>query len=266
MDNRPIGVFDSGLGGLTAVKQIIKAMPNEDIIYFGDTGRVPYGNKGRDTIIRYTRDDIEFLLRHNIKAIMVACGTASSVALPYVEKDYGIKIIGVIEPAVYGALRSTKNGKIGVIGTIGTIRSDKYASTIKEQNPDIQVFSNACPMFVPLAENGYADSEAARMIAIDYLTPLKNAGVDTLIMGCTHYPLLERVIGDIMGEGVELISPGAEAAKYGKKALAREGKLSDKKENGSYEFYVSDSPDSFAELGSLFLGRPIGANVTQIEI
>lgn len=266
MDNRPIGIFDSGLGGLTAVKQVISVMPHEDIIFFGDTGRVPYGSKSRETIIRYTRDDIEFLLKHNIKMIMAACGTASSVALPHIEKDYGIKIIGVLEPAVYAAVRRTRNGKIGVIGTLATIKSDKYAQIIKAENPEMQVFSNPCPMFVPLVENGYANSEAASMIAKDYLLPLKNQGVDTLILGCTHYPLLEGVISDIMGDEVELISPGAEVAEYGKKVLTREGLLADRTEEGKKEFYVSDSPEGFAELGGLFLGQQIGLDVHQTKM
>lgn len=266
MDNRPIGIFDSGLGGLTAVKQVINAMPNEDIVFFGDTGRVPYGSKSRETIIRYTREDIEFLLKHNIKMIMAACGTASSVGLPAIENDYGIKVIGVLEPAAYAALRSTRNGKIGVIGTSATIKSGKYAQIIKERNPEAEVFSNPCPMFVPLVENGYADSAAARMIAEDYLLPLKKEGVDTLILGCTHYPLLEKVIGDIMGDEVELISPGAQAAEYGKKVLTREGLLAQRNDKGKTEFFVSDSPEGFAELGSLFLGREIGQNVHQVKM
>ena len=181
MDNRPIGVFDSGLGGLTTVRQIIEAMPGEDIIYFGDTGRVPYGNRSCETIIRYTKDDIDFLLKHNIKIIIAACGTASSVALPQLYDKYDIKIIGVLEPACEEAVRVTKNGRIGVIGTTGTIKSGKYTELIKNINPKLTVVSNDCPMFVPLVENGYAESEAARLIAMDYLKPLKEENVDTII-------------------------------------------------------------------------------------
>ncbi len=265
MDNRPIGVFDSGLGGLTTVKQLISVMPNEDIIYFGDTGRVPYGNRSRETIIRYTRDDINFLLKHNIKLIIAACGTASSVALPYIDRC-GTPIIGVLEPACRAAVKRTRNGRIGVIGTAGTIKSDKYAQIIREINPEIQVFSAPCPMFVPVVENGYADSEVARIVANDYLTPLKKDNVDTLILGCTHYPLLEKVISDIMGDGVTLISSGLEAAEYTKKLLSEGDMLTDRTREGKYEFYVSDSTESFASLGGLFLGRAIELNVHQTKI
>ncbi len=265
MDNRPIGVFDSGLGGLTAVKQLMSVMPDEDIIYFGDTGRVPYGNRSRETIIQYTRDDIDFLLKHNIKLIIAACGTASSVALPYI-KDVGVRIIGVLEPACHAAIERTKNGKIGVIGTAGTIKSDKYAQIITSLEPSAQVFSAACPMFVPIVENGYADTEVARMVASDYLIGLKNQGVDTLILGCTHYPLLEGVISDIMGSGVELISSGREAAQYARKLLAREDLLTDRTAEGRREFYVSDDVESFVQLGGLFLGQKIGKNVHKTKI
>ncbi len=206
------------------------------------------------------------MLRHNIKIILAACGTASSVALPVVENDYPVKVIGVLEPACHAALNKTRNGKIGVIGTAGTIKSDKYAQIIKSINPEAKVFSNSCPMFVPVVENGYADTEVARLVAADYLAPLKKEGVDTLVLGCTHYPLLEGVISDIMGSEVELVSPGLEAAGYTKSILAREGLLASRSEEGKYEFFVSDSTESFAELGGIFLGRAISLNVHQTKI
>ncbi len=265
MDNRPIGVFDSGLGGLTAVKQLMDVMPNEDIIYFGDTGRVPYGNKSRETIIRYTRDDIGFLLRHNIKLIIAACGTASSVALPHLG-DFGVRIIGVLEPACQAAVSRSKTGRIGVIGTVGTIKSGKYEQIIRSLDPSAQVFSAACPMFVPLVENGYAESKVASMIAADYLSPLKEEGVDALILGCTHYPLLEGVISDIMGKETELISSGREAACRARDVLAESGMLTSSAEAGRHEFFVSDSAEGFAELGGLFLGQTISSDVHRIEI
>ena len=253
MRNHPIGIFDSGLGGLTTVREIQRIMPGEDIIYFGDTGRVPYGTRSRETIIRYTKDDIDFLLRHDIKFIIAACGTASSVALPVLQGKYDIKIMGVLESACRKAVEVTKNGRIGVIGTSGTVKSGKYSEIINGINPKLEVFSNACPMFVPLVENGYAESEAAMLIAKDYLAPLKEVNVDTLILGCTHYPLLKNVISAIMGEGVTLLSPGALAAEEAKRYLQKEGLLSDKKV-GNSEFYVSDSVDNFTQLGSTFLG------------
>ena len=260
MRNHPIGIFDSGLGGLTTVREIQRIMPGEDIIYFGDTGRVPYGTRSRETIIRYTKDDIDFLLRHDIKFIIAACGTASSVALPVLQGKYDIKIMGVLESACRKAVEVTKNGRIGVIGTSGTVKSGKYSEIINGINPKLEVFSNACPMFVPLVENGYAESEAAMLIAKDYLAPLKEVNVDTLILGCTHYPLLKNVISAIMGEGVTLLSPGALAAEEAKRYLQKEGLLSDKKV-GNSEFYVSDSVDNFTQLGSTFLGKPIDGKV-----
>ena len=265
MDNRPIGVFDSGLGGLTTVREITQAMPGEDIIYFGDTGRVPYGNRSRETIIRYTKEDIEFLVKQDIKLIIAACGTASSVALPYLKDKFDVKIMGVLESACKEAVKRTKNNRIGVIGTSGTIKSGKYEEIIKSISPDKEVFSTPCPMFVPLVENGYAQSEAARLIAKDYLTSLKKEKVDTLILGCTHYPLLTKVISDIMGDGVTLLSPGALAAGAAKRYLEENMLLTEKK-SGNSEFYVSDSVENFAALGSTFLGKPINTTVHMAEV
>lgn len=266
MKNRPIGVFDSGLGGLTTVREIKRIMPGEDIIYFGDTGRVPYGNRSSETIIRYTKDDIDFLLKHDIKLIIAACGTASSVALPHLYDKYDIKIMGVLESACKKAAEVTKNGRVGVIGTTGTIKSGKYEELIKKISPSTEVFSNACPMFVPLVENGYSDSEAARIIARDYLTPLKEEKVDTLILGCTHYPLLTKVISDIMGDEVTLLSPGALAVESAKAYLEEKGLSSEKKDGGKSAFYVSDAAENFAALGSTFLGNPIESQVHLTEM
>ncbi len=265
MRNHPIGIFDSGLGGLTTVREIQRIMPGEDIIYFGDTGRVPYGNRSRETIIRYTKDDIDFLLRHDIKLIIAACGTASSVALPVLEDKYDIKIMGVLESTCRKAVEVTKNNRIGVIGTSGTIKSGKYAELINSLSPKAKVFSNACPMFVPLVENGYTKSEAAKLIARDYLLPLKNENVDTLILGCTHYPLLTEIISDIMGVGVTLLSPGALAAEEAKSYL-EENQLLSNKQCGSSKFFVSDSVENFTSLGSTFLGKPIESKVHLAEV
>ena len=266
MKNRPIGVFDSGLGGLTTVREIRRIMPGEDIIYFGDTGRVPYGSRSRETIIRYTKDDIDFLLKYDIKLIIAACGTASSVALPHLKDKYSVNIMGVLESAARKAVEVTKNGRIGVIGTSGTIKSGKYAEIINQLSPEMQVFSNACPMFVPLVENGYSESTAAQLIAKDYLTPLKNENVDTLILGCTHYPLLEKVISGIMGDEVTLLSPGALAAADARDYLMRENLLSERTDGGKSEFFVSDSVESFTSLGGTFLGSPIESTVHLAEV
>ena len=264
MDNRSIGVFDSGLGGLTAVRELKKVMPNESIVYFGDTGRVPYGNRSNETIIRYTKDDIEFLLKHNIKLIIAACGTASSVALPYIKDDYDVKIMGVLESACRAAVRKTKNNRIGVIGTAGTIKSGKYSEIISSLSPDASVFSVACPMFVPLVENGYAQSEAAYLIAKDYLSQLKKEKVDTLILGCTHYPLLQKVISDIMGEETVLLSPGERTAHDAREYLEKNDMLSGENKSDS-KFYVSDSVENFATLASTFMDCDIETQVHKTE-
>ena len=266
MNNKSIGVFDSGLGGLTAVKQIMQELPNENIIYFGDTGRVPYGTRSRDTILKYTRGDIRFLKTFDVKVIVIACGTASSAALPMIKDEFDVPIVGVIDAAVYAAVRATKNKKIGVIGTSGTIKSGEYEKQINDYDSEMQVFSKACPMFVPLVENGYFDTEVTRLIVEEYLEGIRAEGVDTLILGCTHYPLLEKVISEYMGDGVTLINSGAEVAKYLKKKLDDEMSHSDKIDEYQYRYYVSDDISSFEELGSIFLEREINGQVNKIDI
>lgn len=266
MDNRPIGIFDSGLGGLTCVKEVLRIMPSEDIIYFGDTGRVPYGTRGADTIVKYVRQDINFLKSFDIKYIIIACGTASSAALPNIQGEYDIEISGVLEPAARLAVKATKNNKIGVLGTSGTIKSGKYAEFIENVNPDAKVFQQACPMFVPLVENGYIDSEVTELIASEYLEPMKREKVDTIILGCTHYPLLKPVISRIMGDNVTLIDSGAAAADYAKLRLDELGLSCDKNKKGNVKYFVSDTVESFSELGGLFLNREIQGGVSRIEI
>lgn len=266
MDNRAIGIFDSGLGGLTCVKKVMEIMPNEDIIYFGDTGRVPYGTKSMDTIIKYVRQNINFLESFDIKFIIIACGTASSAALPNIQDEIKTEIIGVLEPTCQEAVKVTKNNKIGVIGTQGTINSGKYLETINKINADIEVYSTACPMFVPLVENGYTEGEVARLIVKEYLTPIKEKGVDVLIMGCTHYPLLRKEIQRFMGDDVELIDSGAAAAVEAKAHLQKRGLLCDSKNKGTAKYYVSDTVVGFEELGSAFLDRHIEGSVHKIDI
>ncbi|MDO4563603.1 MAG: glutamate racemase [Clostridia bacterium] len=265
MDNRPIGVFDSGLGGLTAVKRIINLLPHEDVVYFGDTGRVPYGNRSRETIIRYTKEDIEFLLKYDIKLIIAACGTASSVALDDLKPLFSVPILGVLEAACSTAATTTRNGRIGVIGTSGTINSGKYRELILTLLPTAQVFEKACPLFVSLAENGHFNTDVVRIVAEEYLSPLKEAGVDTLILGCTHYPLLAEAIGSVMGGGVNLIDTGDEAAKFAKRLLDERCMLSDSDKTGTCSFFVSDSIENFSVLGSTFLGRPIELAVHKVS-
>ena len=265
MDNRYIGVFDSGLGGLTVVKQLMESMPNENIVYFGDTGRVPYGTRSNDTIIKYVRGDIRFLNTFDIKMIIVACGTASAVALPIIKDENETQIIGVVEPTVKAALSATGNGNIGVIGTNSTIRSGAYEKLIGA-NPDVHIFSVPCPLFVPLVENGHTNSKAAYLIAREYLEPMVSANIDTLILGCTHYPLLKDIISDIMGDKVKLIEPGIQTAAYVKELLDSKNALSECKNNQQYLYYVSDDVDSFIRLGGLFLQKQICGQVSRIDI
>ena len=221
MDNRCIGVFDSGLGGLTAVKEIMDILPNESLIYFGDTGRVPYGTRSRETIIKYSENDIRFLESFDVKLIVVACGTVSSVALPVIKDRFKTPIIGVVDATSAAAAAATKNNKIGIIGTPGTILSNAYNNCINEINPEIKTFKKACPLFVPLVENGHFDTPVARLVIEEYLSELKKENIDTLILGCTHYPLLEKAIQDFLGQKVTLINSGAETAKLVKKSFSK---------------------------------------------
>ena len=211
-DNRSIGVFDSGMGGLTAVRRLHALMPKENIIYFGDTSRVPYGTRGRDTIVKYARQDVAFLRQFDLKAIVIACNTVSSVALDLLAEENNIPIIGTVEPACRRAMTMTKNGRVGVIGTAATMRSGAYEKYLHKKDGTLRLFTQACPLFVPLVENGrvHRGDIVIETVAAEYLAPLKETGVDTLILGCTHYPLLEEVISDYMGPDVTLIDSGAE--------------------------------------------------------
>ena len=263
MSQKCIGVFDSGLGGLTCVKELMEILPAEPIIYFGDTGRVPYGTKSDETIIKYTKSDINFLKTFDLKMIVVACGTASSIALPVLKNQVDIPIFGVIDSAVEAAVASTKNKKIGIIGTTGSIRSGAYEKKIKELDKDIDTVAVACPLFVPLVETGHTEGEIARLAVEEYLDKIKAAGVDTIILGCTHYPLLKGVIGQVMGNGVTLIDPGRITAGYVKKYL-EEKNLTAKESH--YKFFVSDCPDEFEQLAKAFLQRDIPGGIEKIDI
>ncbi len=265
MSNRPIGVFDSGLGGLTAVREMLKVMPGTDIVYFGDTGRVPYGTRSEETIIRYTRQNIRFLKQFNIKALLIACGTASSAALPQVCGDEAFPIIGVVESAARKAVEVTRNRRIGIIGTKATVKSGAYESFIKQLNAEIFTVAQPCPLFVPLVENGrISENDRILKLAVEeYLSPVRDAGVDTLILGCTHYPIISRAIAEFMGEGVELVNPGREAARY----LSTLPELCGKKdEQAKTRFFVSDDVDAFSHSASMFLGDEIGSRVELVNI
>ena len=260
MDDRPIGVFDSGLGGLTAVAEIRKILPFENIIYFGDTSRVPYGGRSPEILLKYARQDVGFLRSFDIKAVVVACGTVSTTALPQLKAESDLPILGVVEPACRRAVKMTKSKKVGLIATAASVRSGQYERTIAAIDPTVEVIGVACPLFVPLVENGrYRVGDAVvEQIAEEYLAPLRDAGVDTLIMGCTHYPLLTEVVGKIMGEGVELINAGAEAAWELKRTLTATDTLATERE-GAYKLYASDITGDFATLAGQFLNDTVPA-------
>jgi glutamate racemase len=265
MDNRPIGVFDSGIGGLTVLKELLKALPGEDFIYFGDTGRVPYGGRSRETILKYAKQDIRFLKTFDIKALLVACGTVSSY-WNHIEEELDIPSVSVVRPSARQAAGTTANNRIGVIGTVATIKSRLYEEVLKSFSPGLQIMSVACPLFVPLVENGriYPGDIVIETVAREYLEPLVSFGCDTLIMGCTHYPLLERVIAPIL-PGVKLINPGAESAADLKRLLEAKDLLSDRK-IGTVNYYISDDSGVFPRLGSLFLEQNIRDSVRKVEI
>lgn len=262
----PIGVFDSGVGGLTVAREIMRQMPDERIVYFGDTARVPYGSKSQSTIIRYTRQIIRFLETKQVKAIVVACNTASAFALEEVRSELKVPIIGVVKPGAEVAAKTTENGMVGVIGTVGTIESNLYNRCIQEHNASARVFGKACPLFVPLVEEGWSKDPVTYEVAGRYLAPLKETGIDTLILGCTHYPLLRSVIRDIMGEEVNLVNPAYETATSLKKLLEEEGLANDgKMENFSgsfHEFYVSDAAERFMEFANSIL--PYDVDTTKV--
>lgn len=265
MDNRPIGIFDSGLGGLTCVKKVMELLPGEDIIYFGDTGRVPYGSRSAQTILKYTQQNIRFLKTFDIKAIIIACGTASSAALPMVQEECDVPVTGVLEPTCRRAAAVTENGRIGVLGTHGTIRSGKYLQELKRIDAGLEIYPQACPLFVPLVENGYTMHEATRLIAKEYLRPLQEAKVDTVILGCTHYPLLRPMIQELMGTSVKLIDAGAETAVAVRQKLEGSDLLAGR-QHGSAQYYVSDAVDGFANLAGMFLERELSGSVHTVNI
>lgn len=266
MDDRYIGVFDSGLGGLTVVRELMNLLPYESIVYFGDTGRVPYGTRSNETIVKYVREDIQFLLTKDIKLIVCACGTASSVALEKLAPEFDIPIIGVVEPAAEVAAEKSKSGRIGVLGTPGTINSGKFKSSILEKRPDASVFQKACPLFVPLVENGHTNTPVARLVAEEYLLPLKGKNLDTIVLGCTHYPLLSDCIRDIIGTETLLINTGEEAAKVTAEHLKKHCMLSSRPRAQQYKFFVSDSPETFSRLGGMFLSRDLNYDVHKVNV
>ena len=249
----PIGVFDSGVGGLTVVREIMRQIPNEKIIYFGDTARVPYGNKSKETVTRFSRQIVRFLQTHDVKTIVVACNTASAYAIEELEAELDIPVIGVVKPGARMAVDVTRNGKIGVIATEGTIGSGLYTKYIKSLREDAVIYGKACPLFVPLVEEGLWQDPVTVEIARRYLTELIDLDIDTLILGCTHYPLIRSTIGSIMGEGVTLVNPAYETAVALKKLLAEKNLLNEVTPplgSNPYQFYVSDGAEKFKQFAN----------------
>lgn len=253
----PIGVFDSGIGGLTVAKELIKTLPGENTVYLGDTARVPYGTKSGRTVIAYSHSNSEFLISKGVKLLVVACNTASSVSIPSLRANYDIPVIGVIEPGAKKAVSVTKTAKIGVIGTPSTINSSAYTKAIHDLNPDIEVVTKACPLFVPLADEGWVEGEIIESIAKQYLNPIKETGIDVLVLGCTHYPVLKNTIQKIVGDNITLVDSAEETASQIKAILAQQNLLNDSSSKPTREFYLTDVSETFISVAGRFLGEKI---------
>jgi len=250
----PIGIFDSGIGGLTVLKAIRERLPDENALYLGDTARVPYGIKSKETVTRFSFEIADYLVGQGIKMLVVACNTASAAALSSLREKLDLPVVGVLMPGAYAASRATKTGRIGVIGTEATISSGAYARLLKNIRPGTEVFAAACPLFVPLVEEGRLSGNITRLIVEDYLAPLKAKDVDTLVLGCTHYPLLKDVIAEVMGPGVSLIDSASETANEVERVLSKKGLLSGSGTPGSTRCFVTDAPERFKAIGERFLG------------
>lgn len=248
----PIGVFDSGIGGLTVAREIMRQIPDETIVYFGDTARVPYGSKSKQTIITYSRQIVKFLQTKNVKAIVIACNTASAFALETVATEVSIPVIGVVKPGAKVAAETTKNGKIGIIGTEGTINSGIYNSFLSKTNPNVKVYGKACPLFVPLVEEGWLEDPITVEIVKRYISELQDYDIDTLVLGCTHYPLIRHTIGAILGDKVTLVNPAYETARTLKEVLSSNG-IESTTPAGDHKFFVSDGAEKFKKFANTIL-------------
>ena len=257
-DSRPIGVFDSGIGGLTVVRALTHHLPQENIVYFGDTARVPYGPKSAQVVREYAAQDTDVLLGHNVKMIVIACNTVSAVALDIVQKRAKVPVVGVIFPGAEAAARTTSKKRVGIIGTIGTVTSNAYPNALRQIDPAIQTFSRACPLFVPLAEEGWTEHKATELIAKEYLFPLTLEKIDTLILGCTHYPLLKDIISKVLHQTVTLIDSGEATAGTVSRLLDELDLKNSSKLKPNLQFFVSDVPFKFTEIGEQFLGQKLG--------
>jgi len=264
-DHRPIGVFDSGVGGLTVLRALVERLPHESTVYLGDTARVPYGTKSAEVVTRYSLRNAELLLRQDVKLLVVACNTASAVALPALAARLQIPVLGVIDPGARAAAARTRSGKVGVIGTQGTVRSGAYQRALEAARPGVQVLSRACPLFVPLAEEGWTSGEVPRLVARRYLEEFAGAGVDTLVLGCTHYPLLKGVIAEVVGPGVELVDSAEATAVTVAALLAARGGEASPSAEPIHRYFLTDVPERFADLAARFLGQPV-QDVEQVDI
>ena len=256
-DHRPIGVFDSGVGGLTVVGQMQRILPEEDIVYFGDTARVPYGTKSKETVTKFSVENVEFLMEKNVKLVVVACNTASSLSLDFLKRCFKVPILGVIEPGAKGAVSATRNNRVGIIGTNATVSSGAYERAVKKINPRVSVYAESCPLFVPLVEEGWLGRDVTRDIAAIYLAPFKTKKIDTLVLGCTHYPLLKEVVQDVIGSKVVLVDSAMEVAKEARLILDSSGILNRPGRTGKHCFFVSDEPARFVRMAQRFLKRRI---------
>jgi glutamate racemase len=253
----PVGVFDSGIGGLTVAHEVIRQLPHESVLYFGDTARVPYGPKSPDTVRRYSREIAGFLRDQGVKSIVIACNTATAHALTVLRDEFDMPVIGVVEPGARAAVSVTTGGRIGVIGTVGTIKSGAYERAIRALNSDVFITARACPLFVPLVEEGWTDHDATRLIAREYLAPLVAADIDTLVLGCTHYPLLKPLLREVLGPDVRLIDSAEETAAETARTLAGASLAAPNDADPTYRFVASDDPLQFLQLGQRFLGDTI---------
>lgn len=260
LPDRPIGVFDSGIGGLTVLQRIMDALPRENTVYLGDTARAPYGTKSVETVLRYSFENSEFLVEKGVKVVVVACNTSTAIALGRLKESLAVSVIGVIEPGVRRAVQSTRNRKVGIIGTEATIQSGAYTRALKAADDAIEVYSRACPLFVPLVEEGWTDNAVVEMTVQAYLGSLKQSGIDTLILGCTHYPLLKKAIRKFMGSGVRLVDSAAETAREVESAL-KHSALTKMSGKGVHSFFVTDAPDRFIKVGRRFLGEKVESAV-----
>ncbi|MBO0960161.1 glutamate racemase [Neobacillus sp. MM2021_6] len=262
---QPIGVIDSGVGGLTVAKEIIRQLPNEKIIYLGDTARCPYGPRTRNEVKKFTWEMTTFLLKKNIKMLVIACNTATAAALDEIRKELSIPVLGVINPGARAAIKRTKNYRVGIIGTVGTVKSGAYEKALKSLNSRLFVTSHACPKFVPLVESGEYNGPIAERIVDEALAPILDQNIDTLILGCTHYPLLEPLVKNVMGESVQVISSGDETAREISAILQYNGQLDDSEVEPKHEFYTTGSKSLFSKIASQWLGIPVD-NVKKIKL